>query len=115
MTGNPFLDLLLFAIPAALLALWWNGARARELAIEHARNACRKQSVQFLDQTVALASMRPGRSATGSTCLTRVFGFEFTDQGEHRDSGSVTMNGQQLLRVHFPYTRDEDGNRVYEH
>lgn len=114
MTGNPFLDLLLLAIPAALLGLWWTGARARELATEHARSACHKQSVQFLDQTVALASIRPGRSTSGSTCLTRVFGFEFTDQGEHRDHGTVTMNGHRLVRVHFPYIRDENGCRVYQ-
>lgn len=113
MTGNPLLDLLLLAIPAALLALWWTGSRARELAIAHARRACRERQVQFLDQTVALYRLRLSRSPSGSTCLRREFQFEFTDQGNFRDAAMITMLGHTLASVYFPYTRDNEGNRIY--
>lgn len=115
MTGNPLLDLLIFAIPAALVGLWWTGSRARELAIEHARRACQQRQLQFLDQTAALRSLKPKRSQTGSTCLAREFDFEFTDAGQFRDTATVTMHGPVLHKVHFPYTRDSEGNRIYVH
>lgn len=114
MTGNALYDLLLLALPAGAIGFWWTGARARELAIEHARNACRAQHVQFLDQSVALQRVRPSRAPGGSASLKREFAFEFTDAGEYRDRATVLMNGRHLVRVNFPYRRDEAGNRVFE-
>ncbi len=115
MTGNALLDLLVIAVPAALVALWWTGSRARELAVQHARQACKQKQVQFLDQSVALSRMRPTRSSTGASCFLREYGFEFTDQGDFRDAAFVTMRGHVLQKVHFPYTRDSEGNRIYVH
>lgn len=115
MTENAFFDLLIIAIPAALIGLWWTGSRARELAVEHARLACRQHQLQFLDQTVAMRRMRFARSSTGSSCIRREYAFEFTDQGQFRDIATVTMLGHTLQRVHFPYIRDAEGNRIYSH
>lgn len=115
MTGNAILDLLVLAIPALLVGLWWTGSRARELAVQHATSACQQQQVQFLDQSVALNRMRPARSPTGASCFLREYQFEFTDQGEFRDTAVVTMRGHVLMKVHFPYTRDIEGNRIYVH
>lgn len=115
MTGNPLLDLLILAIPAALVGLWWTGSRAHELAIGHARQACDQQRLQFLDQSVALDRMRPARTTRGSSCFRRDYRFEFSSAGEYRDVGNVTMLGHRLLKVWFPYTRDNEGNRIYMH
>ena len=115
MSADPLLALLAVAVPAAGIGFWWTGARARELAVGHARLACRREGVQFLDQSVVLQRVRPGRSARGSATLAREFAFEFTHRGEHRDVGRVLMNGPALVRVVFPYTRDEEGNRVFVH
>lgn len=115
MSGNALLDLLILAIPACLARLWWTGSKARELAIGHARLACRQRQLQFLDQTVALTRVKLARAAAGSSCLLREYDFEFTDQGQFRDTASVTMRGHTLEKIHFPYTRDEQGNRIYVH
>jgi len=115
MTGNALFDLLVFAIPALLARLWWTGSRAHELAVDHARLACRQRQLQFLDQTAALSAMRLTRNAAGTHCLERRYTFEFTDQGEYRDNASVTMQGHSLKNIHFPYTRDIDGHRIYVH
>lgn len=115
MTGNALLDLLLIAIPILAIRLWWTGSRAHELAVQHAQRACRQQQLQFLDQTVALSAMRMGRNATGATSLVRKYRFEYTSEGAHRDTASVTMHGHQLKRIEFPYVRDADGNRIYVH
>lgn len=113
MTGNALLDLILIAIPVLAVRLWWTGSRARELAIAHARKACQQQQVQLLDQTAGLARARLKRDAAGAYCLEREYRFEFTDQGQFRDSASVTLLGHRLKKIHFPYTRDADGNRIY--
>lgn len=113
MSGNALLDLLLVALPAALVALWWTGSRTRELAVGHARRACEARRLQFLDQSVALARLRLVRGESGGTTFRRDYAFEFTDVGEHRDRGTVTMSGQRLVRVQFPWVRDEAGNRVW--
>ncbi|NND92379.1 MAG: DUF3301 domain-containing protein [Granulosicoccus sp.] len=115
MSGNPLLDLLILAIPAALVALWWTGSRARELAVDHARQACRQRQLQFLDQTVALSRLRLVRTGSGASGFQREYRFEFTDQGDFRDEATVTMRGHCLQSVFFPYTRDSDGNRIYVH
>lgn len=109
------MDLLILAIPAALVGLWWTGSRAHELAVEHARQACRQRQLQFLDQSAALSRMRLGRTPSGASCFRREYRFEFTSAGEFRDEASVTMLGHTLLSVWFPYTRDNEGNRIYTH
>ena len=114
MTGNALLDLLLVALPGALIGLWWTGSRVRELAVGHAREACARQGVQFLDQSVALSRLAVERRG-GRTTLRRDYAFEFTAHGEHRDGGTVTMRGQRLVRVRFPWLRDAEGNRVWVH
>lgn len=115
MTGNAFLDLLIFALPALAFMWWWTGSKAHELATAHARQACKSRQLQFLDQTTSLLHLKPSRDAAGAFCWQRIYQFEFTDQGQFRDAATVTMHGQRLKEVHFPYTRDNDGNRVYLH
>lgn len=105
----------LFALVATAIGLWWNGIRAKELAVTHTRDACDKQSLQLLDQTVAMTKMRMSRNEQGSSCLRRDYRFEFTQHGTHRDSGTVSMNGHTLVGVTLPFTRDEEGNRVFLH
>jgi len=63
----------------------------------------------------ALQKMSMGRSASGNACLRREYRFEFTAEGSYRDTGTVTLNGHALANVYLPYTRDEQGNRVFVH
>lgn len=113
MTGNFFGNAFLLGIGAAVIAFWWTGSRAKELAVVHARSLCDRESVQLLDYTVALQKIRMGQSASGSKCLRREFRFEFTAEGNYRDQGTVALNGHVLANVYLPYTRDEEGNRVF--
>lgn len=115
MTFSILFNLLCVALPGAGLVFWWTSARARELAVEHARRACHQRQVQFLDQSVALTRLRPARSARGSATWRRDYRFEFTNHVDFRDTATVTMAGHALLRVSFPYTRDAEGHRIYVH
>jgi len=62
-----------------------------------------------------MEKLKLSRSAGGGSCFRREYGFEFTDSGEHRDRGTVTMRGHELIGVLIPYTRDAEGNRIYTH
>lgn len=86
--------------------IWFESLARRETAIDAARRACAAEGVQLLDETVALASMRPRRAESGALRLQRVYRFEFSDNGNNRLSGSVTLIG---ATVHALYLEPHRG------
>ena len=86
-----FLEVVAVLAAGGALALLWTSLRAREAANAAMRSACRAEGFLFLDDTVALASMRPARDREGRMALRRVYGFEYSDTGDNRRRGSVTM------------------------
>ena len=95
---------------AALVALvaglgfWVDSLRARERALSAGRAACERNGLQFLDETVAGASTRLARDDDGQVRIRRVFVFEFSDTGNNRRRGSVTLSGARVRDVYTePY------------
>ncbi|MCW5576951.1 MAG: DUF3301 domain-containing protein [Burkholderiales bacterium] len=93
----PPAELLLFTLFLALTWLWWDSMQAREAAVAAARTACEAEDLQFLDDTVGIASLRPARNADGRLLLQRAYDFEFSDTGDNRMKGSVVMLGRRVL------------------
>ena len=84
--------------------LAFDALRARETATSAARDACRAQGLQFLDDTVHGARTRFGRDAEGLLRLRRTFSFEFSDDGVHRRAGHVVLLGARLESLQLdPY------------
>jgi hypothetical protein len=82
----------------------FDALRARETATLAAREACRAQGLQFLDDTVQGARTRFGRDAEGLLRLRRTFSFEFSDDGVHRRAGQVVLIGARLESLQLdPY------------
>jgi hypothetical protein len=82
----------------------FDALRARETATQAAREACRAQGLQFLDDTVQGARTRFGRDAEGLLRLRRTFSFEFSDDGVHRRAGHVVLLGARLESLQLdPY------------
>ena len=84
------------AVVAVLVAAgWflWTSLRAREAANAAIRPACQAQGLLFLDDTVALDRLRPRRNGEGHLTLERVYRFEYSDTGNNRRRGSVTLLG----------------------
>lgn len=93
------LDLLaLFAVAGGAVFLW-DSLRAREAANAAIRAACKREGLLFLDDTVALDSLRPVRNAAGRLVLRRVYGFDYSDTGVHRRHGTVSLLGRVVLAV----------------
>ena len=81
--------------------LWVDTMRAREVALDAGRRACDSESVQFLDWTVAVVKMRIDRAHDGRLRIRRIYEFEFSDTGNNRLKGSITLLGTQLISLHL--------------
>jgi len=82
--------------------LWVDSMRAREAALDAGRRACEAEGVQFLDWTVAVVKMRVSRAEDGRLRIRRIYQFEFSDTGNNRLAGSITLLGTHLVALHMP-------------
>lgn len=80
---------------------WADSMRAREAALSAGRRACEAEGVQFLDWTVSVAKMRIGRTPDGRLRIGRIYEFEFSDTGNNRLKGSITLLGTQLISLYL--------------
>jgi uncharacterized protein DUF3301 len=84
--------------------LWIDSLRARERAVQAGRSACERYRLQFLDDTVSFARLRLARNEDGELRIARTYSFEFSDTGNNRRHGAITMLGGELLDVQLePY------------
>ncbi|HRI91278.1 DUF3301 domain-containing protein [Accumulibacter sp.] len=119
----PWAEVLSLLAMLAAGALWWDSFKAREAGMRAVRAACAAEDLLLLDDTVALASLRPGRDDEGRLRLRRVYRFEFSDTGDNRRDGQVTLLGSELVTLHLPHsnrsplrsvgTPDEERNRPF--
>lgn len=81
----------------AIAWLWLDSLKAREAAVQAAREVCAAEGLMFLDDTVAIASLKPVRNDEGQLTLQRAYDFEFSDTGDNRLKGSVVMRGHRVV------------------
>ena len=93
------IEVLLLVLLAALAWLWWDSLQAREVAVAAARAACLAEGLQFLDDTVGIAGIKPARNEDGRLQLQRRYEFEFTDTGTHRMKGDIVLLGSRVLQL----------------
>jgi hypothetical protein len=100
----PWTELLSLLVMLAGAGLWFDSFKSREAGMRAVRAACAAEDLLLLDDTVALASLRPGRDEQGRLRLRRVYRFEFSDTGNNRRDGQVTLLGSELVTLHLPQT-----------
>lgn len=67
--------------------------------MREARAACAAENLLLLDDTVAVRSLRPVRDDAGRLRLQRVYDFEYSDTGDNRRRGSVTLLGDEVVML----------------
>jgi len=98
------LELSTLLILAALVWLWFDSMRARERALALGKRACARDGLMFLDETVECVALGFARDADGRMRLRRTYGFEFSDTGNNRRSGSIVMLGGEVESLYTePY------------
>lgn len=94
-------EVLFLALTAAAVWFWLDSLKARETGVNAARAACQDEGLQFLDDTVVGRSIRLARDDAGRLKLRRIFAFEYSDTGDDRRAGSVTLLGHDVELLHI--------------
>jgi len=96
-------SLIFLGLLALVVWFWQDALRARELAVSRARQYCQDINYQFLDETVALISLKPGRDHSGSFTFHRYYHFEFSMDGHNRFSGTAYLIGHHLQSIQLDH------------
>jgi hypothetical protein len=94
-------DSLGLLLLATLGWLWYDSLNVRETAVAAAKAACHSENLLLLDDTVAIQRISLGRDSDGVMRLRRVYGFEFSDTGNDRISGSIVLLGSRVLVINL--------------
>jgi len=86
---------------AACIAFWHSSLAARERANSAAQDACERLRLQFLDGTVAFASLAWRRGHGGRLAFRRTYVFDYTADSIERRQGFVILSGTHLESVGF--------------
>ena len=92
-------SLFLLLLLAALGWFWFDSLRALEVARNAGKQACNNANVQFLDDTVAKIATGLGRDKSGRRVLRRTYRFEFSETGNTRLEGRLTLLGDKIESV----------------
>lgn len=93
----PGFEIISIVMLGALVWLWLDSLKAREAAVKAARAACTAEGLMLLDDTVAIAGLKPARDDEGRLKLQRAYDFEYSDTGNNRLKGSVVLLGHRVV------------------
>lgn len=94
-----FASLLALLVLGALGWFWMHSIRILEIARDAGKQACIREDVQFLDDTVASTRLALARDRNGRRILRRTYRFEFSETGNSRLEGEVIMLGDRVESV----------------
>jgi hypothetical protein len=93
----PGVEIFSLLVLAAIAWLWLDSLKAREVAVLAARAACAADGLLLLDDTVAIANLKPVRDDDGRVKLQRAYNIEYSDTGNNRLKGSVVLLGHRVI------------------
>ncbi len=93
----PIAEILSLVALAAIAWLWLDSLKVREIAVRAARAACAADGLLLLDDTVAIAHLKPVRDDDGHVKLQRAYNFEYSDTGNNRLKGGVVLLGHRVI------------------
>lgn len=98
------MELGIIILLISLILYWLDSIRAKEDATKHAKAACKKVLIEFLDDTVLIKKVRLRRNTQGHLSIYREYEFEFSSTGEFRYKGEVRLLGKYLIDIEMePY------------
>ncbi|TAH41290.1 MAG: DUF3301 domain-containing protein [Betaproteobacteria bacterium] len=90
-------ELLALLALGLLVWFWFDSLKAREAGVAAARAACRREGLQFLDESVVGRGLRPVRDEHGRLVLQRAFDFDYSRSGYDRFRGAVVLQGRDVV------------------
>ena len=107
------LDLLGLLLLAATAWLWLDSLKAREQAVAAAKAACNSEHLLLLDDTVAILRISLARDEEGILRIRRVYGFEYSDTGNDRSTGSIVMRGSRVIVINLNLPETPEGTVLH--
>ncbi len=96
-------EIIFLALLGLAIWFWQDTLRARELAIKRTRRYCQDINYQFLDESVAMISLKPGRDLSGNFAFHRCYHFEFSLDGHNRFNGKAYLIGHHLQSIQLDH------------
>ncbi len=96
------LTLAVLLVTALLAWNWWADRQAADRATQVARRACEQAGVVWLDQNAQRVRKRLARSPDGRLSWRRDYDFEFTNSGDDRQLGRVSLIGAKVVGLVGP-------------
>ena len=109
------LPLLLLIVILLIAWAWRASMQAKEIATRAAENACARHDLQFLDETVALKSIKFKRDEMGSPCFLRHYQFEYYDGEQARKTSTIDLLGNTVINVGLNNTSNDRDNVIQLH
>jgi len=101
-------ELFIIICMTILIGFWFDSMKVNETARIIGAKICRKNNVQFLDETVHLSSIKLAKNKHGQLKIIRKYKFEFTNSEFHRYAGELTLAGRVLQSSHMDVYRLND-------
>jgi len=95
-----------------LFFLWYEIFKTREQVIKRCLQVCREADLQFLDQTVAVISVKFRFGRNKRLELHRIYQFEYSENGVDRFKAYVDMIDNRIISIRFTGV---DGGTVFHH
>lgn len=96
--------LIVMIAAATVFAFWSAGRAAAERAKALGRDACRAANVQWLDESVHAIGLKLCRLENGWLGWERTFRFDYSRNGQDRNSGRLVLRGDRLVSFSGPVT-----------
>jgi len=95
-----------------ITAYWIDSVRVKELARQAGTYACKKYDVQFLDNTVVKQKTSIKRHHANLLQFKREYYFEYSIDGEKRESGIIIMAGHNLDEIQMDLNTFDNKDEV---
>jgi hypothetical protein len=106
--------LISIVLIAGIAFFWLNAMRTKEVAVNEAKDYCAKNSLELLDDTVALKKFSI-RRLNGRLQFYRVYQFEYSDDIAERNIDNIVLHGYMVISVGrvVATTNDKDNIIVF--
>lgn len=94
--------ILLMILATAAFSLWNAHQAAFETARRLSQEACAREHVQWLDDSVHLVRWQPQRKPDGRIALLRTYRFDFSETGANRITGQIRIQATQFVDLDIP-------------
>lgn len=92
-------QLLILFFLIIITAYWIDSVQVKEIAKRAGALTCKKNDVQFLDNTVVKEKTRFRKHHAKLYCFERHYTFDYSFDGEARASGIIIMAGHHLVEI----------------